>query len=107
LRILKKALEAALQAQNEAGFFLPDFNACLQNPSMQQEKDLLGQIKDTILEAANGSKVVAIRLAVGEEVSLSAAVLAAKLHKLFPHASIEIKKGSAADSVVVKDIEIE
>jgi hypothetical protein len=68
---------------------------------------LVDEVENTVKSAANGSKVTVIRLAVGKQVTVPAAKIAAELHKRFPKASIELKESVIADSIVVKDIEVE
>lgn len=74
---------------------------------MPDGSPLVDEVEETVKSAANGSKVTVIRLAVGKQVTVPAAKIAAELHKRFPGASIEMKQSAIIDSVVVKDIEIE
>jgi len=74
---------------------------------MPEGNPLVDEVEETVKSAANGSKVVVIRLAVGKRVSVPPAKIAAELHKRFPEASIEMKESAITDSVVVKDIEVE
>ena len=74
---------------------------------MPEENPLVDEVEATVKSAANGSKVVVIRLAVGTQVSVPSSQIAAELHRRFPEASIELKKSPIVDSIVVKDIEVE
>jgi hypothetical protein len=71
------------------------------------EEILIDDVASAIKEAANGQIVTMIRLAVGKQVSVPQSIIASRLHQLFPQASIEMAKSAIADSVVVRDIEVE
>ncbi|MFA6489652.1 MAG: hypothetical protein WCT52_03125 [Candidatus Micrarchaeia archaeon] len=74
---------------------------------MPDGNPLVDEVEETVKSAANGSKVTVIRIAVGKQVSVPTAKLAAELHRRFPGASIELKQSAIIDSIVVKDIEVE
>lgn len=74
---------------------------------MPDETPLVDEVEETVKGAANGGRVLVIRLAVGKQVSIPASQIAAELHKRFPDASIEMKQSAITDSIVVKDIEVE
>jgi hypothetical protein len=69
---------------------------------------VLDEIEATVRQAAGKKQVVLIRLAVGKEVTVSKVQLAKEMHRRFPDASLELLDSKdAADSIVVKDIEVE
>ncbi|MCX8195123.1 MAG: hypothetical protein N3G22_03405 [Candidatus Micrarchaeota archaeon] len=71
---------------------------------------LVDEIEAIIRQAASGQKVVVIRLVVGKKVSVSKVSLARELRLRFPSSSLEIKENKDrknADSVIVKNIEVE
>jgi len=68
---------------------------------------LVDEIEATVRGAAEGSKVVVIRLAVGKDVTVPKMRIASELQQRFPGASIEIDDGKRADAVVVKNIDVE
>lgn len=69
--------------------------------------EIADEIETAIRHAAGKQRVVRIRLKVGRRLSVSKAVLAGILHRRFPHASVEMAEGKDADTVVVRDIEVE
>ncbi len=69
--------------------------------------NLVDEVASTVRAAAGGQTVVMIRLSVGKQVSMPKSGIAARLHQLFPQASIDMAEGAIADSVVVRDIEVE
>lgn len=68
---------------------------------------IVDEIEATILKAAGKATVTLIRLAIGKKVSVSKVEIAKELHKRFPSASVVLGETDEADSVVVKDIEVE
>lgn len=78
------------------------------SPPEPPEKGILDEVEATIKRAAGGQKVVLIRIAIGREVTISRVRIAKELHRRFPDASLEISDSKGeADSVTVKDIEVE
>ncbi|MEM4348566.1 MAG: hypothetical protein QXN37_03285 [Candidatus Anstonellaceae archaeon] len=68
---------------------------------------LVKEILKTVKSAAGRRKVVFLRLAVGDKISLPQMVLASYLHKELPWATIQIEKCKKEDCVVVREIEVE
>jgi len=69
--------------------------------------EIADEIETTIKHAAGRQRVVRIRLEIGGHLSVSKVVLAGILHRRFPDASIDMRSGKKADTVVVRDIEVE
>ena len=72
-----------------------------------EQMTVIDEIEQTIRQAAGKSTVTMIRLAIGKGVSVSKVEIAKEIHKRFPSASVELEESKKAESVVVKDIEIE
>ena len=69
--------------------------------------EVVDEVEATVKQAANGQRVIVIRISVGKSVSVPKVKIATELHKRFPGASIEMEEGGEDESVTVKDIEVE
>ena len=72
-----------------------------------EQLTIVDEIEDTVKQAAGKATVTMIRIEIGKGLSISKVQIAKELQLRFPQASIELEESNVAESVVVKDIEVE